>query len=122
MNYTIGEFSRISNISIYTLRYYEKENLVKPHRLDNRRRYYTDDDIRWIQFIKRLKDTGMPIKEIKRYAKLREEGNSTIEERMNMLIEHKKNLEDNIKTLNDHLLNLNNKIDYYKTEFDREVI
>ena len=35
------------------------------------RRCYSDKDLSWIEFIKRLKDTGMPIKEIQHYAELR---------------------------------------------------
>ncbi|HAJ55503.1 MAG TPA: MerR family transcriptional regulator, partial [Lactobacillus sp.] len=50
-------------------RYYEKEHLIVPDRDQNNRRTYTDADQRWIAFIKRLKATGMPIKEIKTYAR-----------------------------------------------------
>ena len=45
-----------------------------------------------MQFIKRLKDTGMPIKEIKKYSQLRSEGSATMSERMNMLISHRYSL------------------------------
>jgi DNA-binding transcriptional MerR regulator len=86
MGYSIGEFSSITGISIHTLRYYEKENLIIPERRENGRRCYSDGDVAWIQFIKRLKDTGMPIKEIQKYARLRARGDSTLEERMEMLI------------------------------------
>ncbi|MDY5913407.1 MAG: MerR family transcriptional regulator [Inconstantimicrobium porci] len=64
MQYSIGQFSKLINISEYTLRYYENEKLITPDRDNNGRRYYNDSDISWIEFIKRLKDTGMPIKEI----------------------------------------------------------
>ena len=64
MNYSIGEFSRLTGLGIHTLRYYEHENLIIPERNSSNRRRYSDRDIAWIDFIKRLKDTGMPIKAV----------------------------------------------------------
>jgi len=120
MNYSIGEFSNITNISIYTLRYYEKENLIIPNRKENGRRCYNEKDVIWIEFIKRLKDTKMPIKEIQEYAKLRADGDSTMTERMEMLIKHRIALQEEIAKSNEHLNKLNDKIDYYKTEIDKQ--
>lgn len=57
--------SKLTGLGIHTLRYYEHENLIIPDRNSSNRRCYSDRDIAWIDFIKRLKDTGMPIKEIK---------------------------------------------------------
>jgi len=118
--YAIGEFSSITGISIYTLRYYEKENLIIPERKENGRRLYSDGDISWIQFIKRLKDTGMPIKEIQKYAQLRAQGDSTLEERMEMLIQHRAVLKDEIAAMQENLTNLDDKISYYKTEIKKK--
>ena len=120
MNYSIGEFSNLTNISIYTLRYYEKENLIIPNRKENARRCYSEKDVIWIEFIKRLKDTKMPIKEIQEYAKLRADGDSTMNERMEMLIKHRIALKEEITKSNEHLNKLNDKIDYYKTEIDKQ--
>lgn len=118
MKYSIGEFSNLINISIYTLGYYEREKLIVPERKENGRRCYSDKDVSWIKFIKRLKDTGMPIKEIQKYAKLRAEGESTMNERMEMLIEHRTALEGKIAKYNENLKKLNDKIQYYKIEID----
>ena len=120
MNYSIGEFSNLTNISIYTLRYYEKENLIIPNRKENGRRCYSEKDVIWIQFIKRLKDTKMPIKKIQEYAKLRADGDSTMTERMEMLIKYRIALEEEITKSNEHLKKLNDKITYYKTEIDKQ--
>ena len=62
LDYSIGEFSKLTGLGIHTLRYYEQENLIRPKRNAANRRCYSDSDIKWIDFIKRLKDTGMPIK------------------------------------------------------------
>lgn len=118
MNYSIGEFSKLTNLSIDTLRYYEKEGLITPKRKENDRRYYCEKDVTWIAFIKRLKETKMPIKEIQKYAKLRAIGDTTMNERMEMLIKHKTALEEEIIKANENLQNLNDKIDFYKAEIE----
>ncbi|AQS11346.1 HTH-type transcriptional regulator AdhR [Clostridium saccharobutylicum] len=118
MNYSIGEFSKITNLSIDTLRYYEKEGLITPERKENGRRYYCEKDVAWIEFIKRLKETKMPIKEIQKYAKMRAMGDCTMIERMERLIKHRTALKKEISKANENLQKLNDKIDFYKTSID----
>lgn len=119
MEYSIGEFSRLTNLGIHTLRYYEHENLITPKRNSSNRRCYSDKDLAWIEFIKHLKDTGMPIKEIQRYAKLRAEGDLTLNERMEMLTVHRESLNEQIKVLQEHMAKLDDKIDFYRQEIER---
>lgn len=114
MSYSIGEFSNISGVSIDTLRYYEKEQLIVVERDDGGRRRYTDADIQWMAFIKRLKETGMPIRQIQRYAKLRYEGNPTLRERLEMLREHRGYVLSQKKAWEDHLQHLDEKIETYE--------
>ena len=115
----IGEFSKRTGLSVDTLRYYEKEELLTPQRDFNDRRVYCEADIRWIEFIIRLKDTGMPLKEIRRYAQLRSKGGSTMNERLEMLIVHKTNLEAQIEQLIVHKEKLSDKIQFYRDEISR---
>ncbi|RKI41693.1 MerR family transcriptional regulator [bacterium D16-51] len=119
MEYSIGEFSRLTNLGIHTLRYYEHENLITPKRNSSNRRCYSDKDLAWTYFIKRLKDTGMPIKEIQRYAELRAEGSLTLNERMEMLTVHRESLNEQIKVLQEHMAKLDDKIDFYRQEIER---
>ena len=119
MEYSIGEFSRLTNLGIHTLRYYEHENLITPKRNSSNRRCYSDKDLAWIYFIKRLKNTGMPIKEIQRYAELRAEGDLTLNERMEMLTVHRESLNEQIKALQEHMAKLDDKIDFYRQEIER---
>ena len=119
MEYSIGEFSKLTNLGIHTLRYYEHENLITPKRNSSNRRCYSDKDLAWIYFIKRLKDTGMPIKEIQRYAELRAEGDLTLNERMEMLTVHRESLNEQIKVLQEHMAKLDDKIDFYRQEIER---
>ncbi len=118
LEYSIGEFSKLTNLGIHTLRYYEHENLITPKRNSSNRRCYSDQDFAWICFIKRLKDTGMSIKEIQHYAKLRAEGDSTLKERMEMLIIHRESLNKQINVLQEHMTKLNDKIDFYRYEIE----
>jgi len=62
----------------------------------------------------------MPIKEIKKYAELRTNGDSTLNERMEMLIKHRTVLKEEIAKSNEHLEKLNDKINYYKTTIDKQ--
>ncbi len=119
MEYSISEFSRLTNLGIHTLRYYEHENLITPKRNSSNRRCYSDKDLAWTYFIKRLKNTGMPIKEIQRYAKLRAEGDLTLNERMEMLTVHRESLNEQIKALQEHMAKLDDKIDFYRQEIER---
>lgn len=119
LDYSIGEFSKLTGLGIHTLRYYEQENLIIPKRNAANRRRYSDNDIKWIDFIKRLKDTGMPIKEIKQYAELRAMGESSLCERMEMLVNHRKALNSQILLLKEHMTKLDDKIAFYQSEIKR---
>ena len=119
MEYSIGEFSRLTDLGIHTLRYYEHEGLITPGRNSSNRRCYSDKDFIWIEFIKRLKETGMPIKKIQHYAKLRAAGIPTLYERMEMLIAHREALNEQIRQLQEHRTKLDDKIDFYRQEIER---
>lgn len=83
-----------------------------PRRNSGNRRYYSDKYLSWVAFIKRLKDTGMPIKEIRHYEKLRAAGDSTLHERMEMLASHREVLNAQIGQLQEHIAKLDNKIEF----------
>ena len=118
MDYSIGEFSKVTGLGIHTLRYYEHENLIIPLRNASNRRRYSEKDIAWIAFIKRLKATGMPIKEIKKYAALRTKGDATLSERMKMLVQHRQSLNKQIRQLQEHEAMLDEKIAFYQREIE----
>lgn len=121
MDYSIGKFSEVTGLGIHTLRFYEHEGLITPMRNSSNRRRYSDRDMAWIAFIKRLKATGMPIKEIKRYAALRAEGDTTLSERMEMLIQHRQSLREQIRQLQEHEIKLDEKISFYQQEIERSL-
>lgn len=112
--YRIGDFAEVTGLSSPTLRYYEKEGLINPHRTENGLRYYTDQDVDWIKFLLHLKSTGMTIEQLKQYVKWRAEGDSTIDKRVELLEEVRSNFEKEFENLQNSWTILNDKLDWYK--------
>jgi DNA-binding transcriptional MerR regulator len=110
------EFSAEVDLSSYTLRYYEKIGLLKHvQRNSSGHRVYSNRDIDWVNFIKRLKDTGMALAEIQKYASLRDLGVQTVSDRLALLEKHQEHLVDHIRQQNEHLKALEEKISLYKS-------
>ncbi|WP_346353755.1 MerR family transcriptional regulator [Azotosporobacter soli] len=118
MHYTIGQFAALTQLSSYTLRYYEKEELLQVGRDAVGRRRYTDADIAWLQFIKRLKETGMSIHNIRSYARLRYQGDATLAERLTLLEQHKLSVVEEKLKWEQNLVKLEEKISLYKKMID----
>ena len=76
-------------------------------------RFFTSTDVDWISFVKRLKEMGMPLDNIKLYADLREQGESTAQLRKQLLEEHVVILEEKIALESLHLKKIKEKIVYY---------
>lgn len=85
----IGKFSNRTGITPCTLRYYKKKRLLSVKRDAGGRRNHREEDVEWVKFIKRLKDTGMLLRDTKHYSDLRYQGDDTMEERMKLLIRHR---------------------------------
>ena len=111
---TIGEIAKQTDLPESTLRYYEKKELLKVARDKNGRRDYEESDIEWIKFIRRLKETGMLLKDIQKYSKLRYEGSGTMPERLEMLQVHRQYVLEQQKKWEEYLENLDNKIAFYE--------
>lgn len=111
----IGEISKRMELPTSTLRYYEKEGLLQVARDEGGRRDYDENDIAWIAFIKRLKETGMPLKKIRRYSGLRYQGDATMQERLDMLICHREFVLEERRKWDEHLAVLDKKIALYES-------
>ena len=110
----IGEIAKKTNLPASTLRYYEKRGLLKVDRDKNGRRYYKESDIEWIKFIRRLKETGMLIKDIQHYSELRYVGSITIPERLQILQLHRNYVLEQQLKWTEYLQNLDDKIEFYQ--------
>jgi DNA-binding transcriptional MerR regulator len=112
---TIQEVTRATGLSAHTLRYYERIGLIHPiEREGNTRRRYTADDVGWIDFLLKLRATGMSIKEMQRYAELQRQGEETLPERVEMLKALRDKVEAHMDELNQHLKLIHYKIDIYQ--------
>lgn len=116
--YSIGEFSKKTGLSIDTLRFYEKEKLIFPARNDSNQRYYTDKDLEWIEFIIKLKKTGMDIKHMREYTVLRYQGDATIPKRLQLLFNQLDKLHEEEQCINNNIKFIENKIKIYLHKTD----
>ncbi|MEI5992799.1 MerR family transcriptional regulator [Candidatus Enterococcus mansonii] len=117
MSYSISEFSKRTGISQHTLRYYEKEGLIEPKRDQYNYRVFEEEDFDWAIFVGKLKNTGIPLKDIKRYTQLRKIGDSTIRERKELLLIHRLKILEEYEKAKEHLKLLDDKIAlYYQME------
>ncbi|AEW76905.1 hypothetical protein CF65_01113 [Aggregatibacter actinomycetemcomitans HK1651] len=83
MSYTTAQAAQKMGISAHTLRFYDKEGLLpNVGRDEHGNRRFTDKDLQWLSLLQCLKNTGMSLKDIKRFAKCTTIGDSTIEERL----------------------------------------
>jgi DNA-binding transcriptional MerR regulator len=89
----IGTLAARSGVSVDTLRYYEKIGLLpKVDRDAGGRRAYGETDLSWIEFLLKLKATGMPMRDRIDYARLRAEGPHTAAARREILERHRESL------------------------------
>ncbi len=123
---TIQEVAQATGLSAHTLRYYERIGLIHPiDRGQNTHRRYTSDDVGWIDFLTKLRATGMSIKDMQRYAELQRRGEETLPERVAMLKSLRDKVEAHMDELNEHLKLIYYKIDLYEkivTEKELEAV
>lgn len=116
MTYTIKDISKMFGLSIYTIRFYDKEGLL-PFVLRNKsgNRVFTESDVSLFRTICCLKNTGMQLKDIKKYIDFCMEGASTIDLRKKLLLEHQEVILGQINDLNENLDLIRSKIDKYSS-------
>ncbi|AOS65587.1 transcriptional regulator, MerR family [Actinoalloteichus hymeniacidonis] len=115
VSYSIAQAAAHSGLSIDTLRYYERIGLVDPPARDTAgRRAYSDDDFRWLTFLTRLRTTGMPIRLMREYARLRHGGTATAARRRQILADHRRDVGARIEELRACAAALDFKIENYE--------
>jgi len=87
---TIADAARVSGLSAHALRYYERAGLLDAVDRDaSGHRRYRDEDLDRIRFLTKLRATGMPIRDVRRYAELLREGDDNAAERLVLLEAHR---------------------------------
>lgn len=119
MEYSIRQAARLSGLSEHTLRFYDREGLL-PNigRTASGVRRFSEEDIEWLGIICCLKSTGMSIKQMRRFVELSMKGDCTLGARLDMLDEHKRNVEAQLADMQRHLNKVNCKIEYYRRKLD----
>lgn len=112
---TISEVSKKFEVSVDTLRYYERIGLIpKVTRNGSGNRDFTEKDCGWVQFIKCMRGAGVSIESLIDYVKMFQEGSSTIQARKQLLIEEYENLSERIAEMQSVQEKLKAKIDNYE--------
>lgn len=96
---TISEMEEQTGLSGYTLRYYEREKIIIPKRLDNDHRVYSQEDVEWISFVKQLREFHVSIEEIRTYAHLMRKGDSEFANRLDFLEKYQCKIKEQMKQL-----------------------
>ncbi|RFZ75700.1 MerR family transcriptional regulator [Lacrimispora amygdalina] len=123
MTYTIKDVAKITGLSIFTIRFYDKEGLL-PFVSRNKSgiREFTESDINQIKTICCLKNTGMQIKDIKKYIDFCMEGASTIDSRKKLFLEHRNKIINQINALTENLKLIDLKLEIYTSPNAVEII
>ena len=116
MFYTVGEIAKRVGVAPSTLRYYDKEGLLPfVERSDGGIRMFKESDFEWLAIIECLKETGMPIRDIKKFVDLCMRGDETINERLELIERQRDAVIDQIEYLKQTLDTLDYKRWYYQT-------
>lgn len=116
----ISDLAKRCGLSAHTLRYYERIGLLPYADRDRSgQRDYDASILSWIEFLGRLKTTGMPIRDMLLYAKLADNGKGTFNERREMLEEHRERVRAHLADLQACLRVLDGKIASYAEAEER---
>ncbi len=112
---SIAATAERTGVSAHTLRYYERIGLIDPvGRDESGRRLYSDADLARVDFLRKLRSTGMPIVRMQEYVDLVRAGPSTEPARLALLEDHRRRVLGDLEHLNDCLGAINHKIDLYR--------
>jgi DNA-binding transcriptional MerR regulator len=122
--YSIGEVVERTGLTAHTLRWYERIGLMQyVSRQGPRtgrdasgrgsRRRYSDRDLGWLEFVGKMRLTGMPVADMLRYAELVRAGDHTRAARQELLRDHREEVRNRISDLQSCLLVIDHKIEMY---------
>ena len=115
MTYTPAKAAEKIGISAHTLRFYDKEGLLpNVGRDEHGNRRFTDNDLQWLSLLQCLKNTGVSLKDIKRFAECTTIGDDTIDERLALFESQTENVKCQIAELKRYLNLLEYKLAFYQ--------
>jgi DNA-binding transcriptional MerR regulator len=111
---SISEVAERTGLTRHTLRYYERDGLMlSVNRGGSGHRRYSEYDLNWIELITKLRATGMPIREVRRYAELVRAGDGNEGERLELLRAHRERVRAQLDMMTVYLDAIDMKIGYY---------
>jgi DNA-binding transcriptional MerR regulator len=114
-SFSIAATAERTGVSPHTLRYYERIGLIDPvGRDEGGRRVYSDADLARVDFLRKLRSTGMPITRMQEYVELVRAGAGTEGARLELLEDHRRRVVHDLEHLNDCLGAINTKIQMYR--------
>ncbi|GAA3416092.1 MerR family transcriptional regulator [Streptosporangium vulgare] len=117
--YTPGQVVEETGFSLDTLRYYERIGLLESiSRNAAGQRRFTQEDVGWLGMLRCLRDTGMPIAEMLRFAEMTRSGDHTVRDRIALLEAHDRRVQEQIENLRERQVAIRNKIAYYHSVVD----
>ena len=113
--YSVKETAEIVGLTEHTIRFYTDKGLVPNVTRDrNNNRLFDEESINWLTGVKYLKECGMSIEAIKDYVDLCLEGNSTIEQRYQIVLRQKTVAEEQLRSAQERIEYLNAKLAFYQ--------
>lgn len=114
----IAEAAQRTGLTTHTLRYYERDGLLLAavERDTAGRRRYTDRDLDWLEMLAALRSTGMPIRDVRRYAALVRGGAGSEAERLALLQAHRDRVQLQLAETARHLAAIDAKVDRYRAQ------
>ncbi|MTD14597.1 MerR family transcriptional regulator [Nakamurella sp. YIM 132087] len=115
----IAEVAQVSGLSQDTLRWYEREGLLPAvRRGPDRRRRYTEREAALVRMLAKMRDSGMPVHEMREFSALVAGGAATHGRRLAILERHRERIEQRKADLDAHLVVLDEKVDHYRFLID----
>lgn len=112
--FTVKEASEIMGISPHTLRFYDNEGLLPGLSKRNRRRLFTYDDLEWVYNVQCWRDSGMSLAAIRRYIELHQQGDATLGDRYQMILEQRDKAIEEVKAAKQRVKLLQRKMMWYQ--------
>jgi DNA-binding transcriptional MerR regulator len=113
---SISDAARATGLSAHTLRYYERAGLMldRVGRASSSHRRYTDEEIRWVVLLTKLRSTGMPIRRMREYADLVRAGDGNEAQRLALLEAHRVAVRAQLEAMEHNLAAIDHKIEIYR--------
>ncbi len=117
---SISDAARATGVSAHTLRYYERAGLMldRVERASSSHRRYSDDDIRWVVLLTKLRATGMPIRRVREYGDLVRAGDGNEAERLALLEGHREAVLEQLEAMRRNLEAIDTKIAIYRDKLN----